>query len=146
MVYMTKYGIVYHSSVCKDNWSNIIVVQKYRKPNGDLIDRPKELKMQRAAIKSLKAVEDKLGQQVKTTGSWRSCSEQWALYRSDSSRFAHPNTTLHTQGLAIDVNMVWRGELTNAEVNRFEDLMRKHGWKQARPDDEPWHWSFKLKA
>lgn len=133
--YMTRYGVVFHSSTCKDNWDNIKEVT---------LGPGATYKLQRPAIRSLRAVAKDLGgpwklAPVEVTGTWRSCELQASLYASDHNRYAHPNSTLHTQGLAIDVN-------TNHLTPKVKQSLLKHGWKQARPDDEPWHFSFRLSA
>lgn len=137
--YMTKYGWVNHSDICKDDWGNIVISPKWKKPNGTVVDRNEPLKLQRSAVRSIRAVEKKIGEQVVVTGTWRSCSEQYTLWRSDSTRYASPNVTLHTQGLAIDVNMDYLND-------KMRVALLNHGWYQARPTDEPWHFSFRLNA
>ena len=69
------------------------------------------------------------------TGSIRSCATQTRLWRSDNKRFAAPGSTLHPHGLAIDVSTFF----LNATIRA---LLLNHGWRQSRPDDEPWHFSF----
>lgn len=135
MKYKTRYGTVFHSERCKDDWSNIREVT---------LGPGATYKLQRPAIKSLRAVASDLGgpwsaKPVRVTGTWRSCEYQASLYAKDSSRYANPNSTLHTQGLAIDVHTGY----LNAKVR---DSLLKHGWHQSRPVDEPWHFSFRLTA
>jgi hypothetical protein len=135
MKYPTRYGVVNHSSICKDDWDNIQTIR---------MGPSAEYKLQISAIRSLRAVAKDVGgpwqpKPVRVTGTWRSCAYQWQLYRSDPSRYAHPNTTLHTQGLAIDVH-------TDFLTQEVKQSLLSHGWKQARPTDEPWHFSFRLKA
>jgi hypothetical protein len=73
---------------------------------------------------------------VMTPGTNRTCSTQAALYRSDSSRYARPEITGHTRGLALDVS--------TAQPNQavIRSCLKMEGWKQVRPDDEIWHHSF----
>lgn len=130
--YWTRYGRVYHSSVCKDNWPNIVERQR----------AGYTLKLQSPALKSYLAAEKAIGFKITLTGSWRSCAYQSELYRSDPNRYANPNTTLHTQGLAIDVSM----NLSAAQLAKVHKALNWRGWVQARPDDEPWHYSYRLKA
>ena len=135
--YRTRYGTVYHSPVCKDDWDNIKTFS-FEGVTGATYT------LQRPAIRSLRAVARDLGGPWKpapviVTGTIRSCAQQAALYAMDPSRYANPNATLHTQGLAIDVH-----------TGHLNDKIRKsllaHGWHQSRPDDEPWHFSFRLTA
>lgn len=128
--YFTKYGVVYHQPQCKSDWKNIVE----RDRNGYT------LKLQQPAMRSFRSAEEKLGREIKLTGSWRSCSLQAQLYQSDTSRYAHPDKTLHTHGLAIDVSTA------QPDQQRIRELLLARGWHQSRPDDEPWHYSFRLTA
>jgi hypothetical protein len=74
---------------------------------------------------------------ISCTGTWRSCAYQAAKYKEDPQRFASPDGTLHTRGLAIDVSMA-QGTIKLARIRR---ILRNLGWKQAR-SDEPWHYSY----
>ena len=137
----TKYGAVNRGTTCKDDHPNIATktIGGIRAKGG-----PEEYKLQLACIESLRDVAKELGgpwrkRPVHVTGTWRSCAYQAELYARDSHRYAHPNTTLHTQGLAIDVDMNWRASVGPEKVDA---ALRKFGWKQSRPDDEPWHWSY----
>lgn len=141
--YSTKYGNVYRCvGCCKDNYTNIITSNYYRKPSGivNLRRRQSSITLQRPAIKSLQAAEVRLGREIVVTGSFRTCELQAALYRSDPNRFA-PNTVgVHCQGLAIDVTTE-DPELTT----KVRKVLDAEGWHQARPD-EPWHFSYKVTA
>lgn len=122
----TRWGVVKRADVCKDDWANIV-------------EKPREgykLKLQAPAMRSFRKAERALGREIKLTGSWRACSTQAALYQTDPNRFAHPNSTLHTQGLAIDVSTAQRGQ------KKIRRALLKRGWSQSRPVDEPWHYSF----
>lgn len=136
----TTYGKVFRLyGGCKDDWKTIVTSRFYRKPSGLIRRRlrKKSITMQQPAIKALKEAEVKLGREIVTTGSFRTCALQDSLYRSDTKRFA-PNTVgLHCQGLAIDVT---------TEDPELKTTVRKallaHGFTQTRPDDEPWHFSY----
>jgi hypothetical protein len=130
--YDTDYGYIHWSTTCKDDWSNI--VEKSRSGY--------TLKLQQPAMHSYRACEEKLGYEIKLTGTWRSCALQSQLYNSDKTRYAHPDKTLHTQGLAIDVSTNYG----TYKTWRIKRALLNHGWKQSRPDDEPWHFSYYLKA
>lgn len=127
----TKYGRIFYGGPCEDDYPNMELY--HQRPD-------RVVKLQRPAIKSLKAAEERVGRDILLTGTgWRSCSLQAELYASDSNRYADPDVTLHTRGLAIDVST----EILNKKIKAaLLDL----GWHQVRPDDEPWHFSFRLTA
>ena len=140
--YPTRYGDIRHSDLCKDDWRNIISVVSKRR-DGSTIPYT-HLKMQEPAIKSIRAVEKELSRPwkkfyVRATGTHRTCEFQAQKYREDPRRYAPPNAGLHTHGLAIDVHTGFLSE-------KLRKAMLKHGWHQSRPVDEPWHFSFRLKA
>lgn len=144
--YNTKYGpINYETSGVHDNWPNIVDSHPvFGKRHADA-------KLQFAALKALRAAEKQLGIRIAkkngwnpkhakaraiiNTGTWRSFSLQYSLWRSDSGRYANPYYSGHVQGIAIDVNTEWE---------HFEDAracLSTIGWKQVR-SDEPWHYTF----
>ena len=140
----TKYGIVYRSTTCKDDWPNM----RTMKVCGQ------QLHMQLPAIRAYrqacvlfaeksgwtdKRIKHEGGRAILLTGSWRSCRLQAQLYASDSSRFASPNGTLHTQGLAIDVSTAL------ADFGKAHAALEEIGWTRAR-SDEPWHHSWGFSA
>lgn len=90
--------------------------------------------LQTPAAASFKAVERDYGP-FRITGSSRTCEFQEAAYKKDPNRYAPPDTTRHTRGLAIDVHT---GDITN----RLNTSLAAHGWRRSRPTDEPWHWSY----
>jgi hypothetical protein len=142
--YETKYGPVFREiGGCKDNWTNIVTSEYYRKTSGLIRRRARQtsITLQKPAIDSLRAAEARLGREIVVTGSFRTCSLQAVLYKSDPNRFA-PNTVgVHCQALAIDVT---------TEDPELKTKVRKallaEGWHQSRPEDEPWHWSYKVTA
>ena len=79
------------------------------------------------------------------TGSIRSCETAQKLFLTNGkfgnppNRYANPAISLHPHGLAIDVHTGWLSSL-------IRSILVNHGWKQARPDDEAWHFSFFLTA
>ena len=141
--YETRYGTVFHSSVCKDDFQNVVTkTVKRRGPGGYSVT----YRLQAPAIASLRAVAKDIGGPfrqlpVKVTGTSRTCAYQASLYAKDPSRYASPNSTLHTQGLAIDVDTNFLHDHPEAKAS-----LLAHGWNQSRPVDEPWHFSFRLKA
>lgn len=136
-----KWGSIRCGGRCKDDYARIVIHRQG--------DATHYVKLQRAAVESLSAVERILDDKgfhqhpyVYVTGhGWRACSDQDALYRSDSKRFADPDVTAHTRGLAIDVDM-------NQDTDKLKvihrELMARH-WFQARAD-EPWHYSFGIQV
>ncbi len=140
--YTSKYGTVYRCvGCCKDDWKNIRKSSYYRKQSGlvRLAPRDVDVTLQKPALDSLRAVEEKLSRQIYVTGSLRTCELQHDLYASDPKRYASPLVGVHCQGLAIDVHT---GHLD--EVLR--STLLHHGWNQSRPTDEPWHFSFRVTA
>ena len=137
----TKYGIIFHGGPCKDDYDNIVLYDQ----GGSNIP----VKLQRPAMKSFKeaeqAISRKFGskQRILLIGnSWRSCAFQRECWEKDPSRFAHPDVGLHTRALAIDVNQ----NQSALKRRRIHTALTNRGWKQVRPDDEPWHYSFWLRA
>jgi hypothetical protein len=145
---VTEYGKVYRLvGGCKDNWDNIITATI----GGQYSIGSETYTLQKPAVDSLRWVASEIGQWgpfrfrkrvVLVTGTIRTCERQAALYASDPSRYAPPSVGLHTQGLAIDVDMNWYTALSDKLKGRFRTAMRAAGWTQSRPTDEPWHWSF----
>jgi hypothetical protein len=132
----TPTGPVYYGGVCRDDYPNIRISTFYVGPKGRHITRPAPIKLQLPALLSLQAVEEHLGVQIHVTGTWRSCSYQTELYRSDPSRYAPPDVTAHCRGLAIDV------ATTDPNFAAITRTLAAHGWHRVRPTDEPWHNSY----
>lgn len=133
----TPRGIVYYGGACRDHYPNF---ETYDQPGNHTV-----LTLQRPAMKAFRAAEERY--QAKTnkskfilvlSGTNRSCATQTALYRSDTSRYAPPQYTGHTRGLAIDVDQ--RQGLANLRM--IYTALLNEGWKKARPTDEPWHLSY----
>jgi hypothetical protein len=119
---------------CKDDYKRIIT--RAYGANNHL-----HVTLQKAAMYSFLDASKAVGPIV-LTGSIRSCAQQTELYRSDSSRYANPNTTAHTRGLAIDVSTA----ITKKRDDEIRKALFRRGWHQVRPDDEPWHYSFGIKV
>lgn len=140
----TDYGRIFFGGPCKDDYPNIRTFHDDR--NGQVIV------LQSPALKSFQECEVRYGERsrfhkkwhgphgrpISITGSIRTCALQRHLYAKDPGRFANPNTSLHPRGLAIDVFVPYRPVIRT--------ILLAHGWQQARPDDEPWHFSFGIKA
>jgi hypothetical protein len=130
-----SWGEIRCGGPCKDDYADIIVYHQ--------VPGQRYVKLQAAAMASFKAAERALGKKIFITGTgWRSCSEQTYLYSTDHSRYAPPATTGHCRGLCIDVDM----NQTEEKLARIHRELAVREWYQARPDDEPWHFSMGLKV
>ncbi len=138
----TPYGPVHAGGPCKDDYSNI---RLYHRDDGSTV------KLQAPAMRAFKAAEDRYGKSsgrpsgtrlIPLSGSWRSCVYQTELHDSDPHRFADPDTSLHPRGIAIDVSTA----TSAADQARMHRALLAEGWTQARPDDEPWHYSYGFTA
>lgn len=140
----TPYGTIRYGE-CRDDW-----------PNLRLYDQPPEggapVKLQGPALRAFKAAQVRYarrvgwsrqrieknpdGRPIRLTGSWRSRAYQSELYLKDPKRYAPPCAGLHPDGLAIDVSQ------DQPNLDKIDRALKATGWVQARPDDEPWHYSF----
>ena len=64
---------------------------------------------------------------------YRTWEQQAALYKNKPGVAAPPGSSLHQQGLAIDLPAA-------LQTQKFFDILRALGWFQLR--GEPWHWSY----
>jgi hypothetical protein len=128
-----EWGVIRCGGPCRDD---------YRRIDVHVQDAQHFLKLQRPAIDSIEAAEKALGFSVLCTGSWRSCETATLLYRRDPNRYAPPSKGAHMRGLAIDVNQ----NLSDVKLAKIDKALKNRGWHQARPDDEPWHYSFGLQV
>lgn len=70
---------------------------------------------------------------------YRSWAAQQQYYASDPQRYANPDSSMHVEALAVDIDM-------NQSVIRRAKIayqLKKRGWFYA-VSGEPWHASFKL--
>jgi hypothetical protein len=118
---------------CRDDYDRIAAFQNR---GGQII------RLQKAARDSFLAAEKKLGFPIMVTGTLRECAQQFELWKSDPGRFAAPQSTAHTRGLAIDVSQAQ----SLYRRTRIKWALRNRGWHQSRPDDEPWHYSFGIRV
>lgn len=136
----TRFGTVFRlDGGCKDDWKNIVTSRYYKKPSGLIRRRRRKnpITMQKPAILALQRAEERLGREVVVTGSLRTCALQAELYKSDPSRYAPPSVGLHCQGLAFDATT------EDPQLKTTTRAALEHvGFTQARPDDEPWHFSY----
>lgn len=128
----TPNGPIHFGGRCKDDYDNIGTAQI----------QGVSVTLQHPAIRAYREATERYGHPISNTGTHRSCAEQARLYRSDPSRFAPPDVTLHTRGLAVDVIV----PIDRSRRDALHRAMTHAGWLQARPDDEPWHWSYGVKA
>lgn len=142
----TPYGIIHYGPECKDDYKNFVT---YNQAGPHTI-----ITLQRPAMKSFWAAEiryaKKLGWSDKRIeenggrgrailvlpGTNRTCETQLRLWREDPDRYAHPDTTGHTRGLALDLDQ------RQPNLNIIHRALKEEGWEWVRPDDEPWHCSY----
>ena len=67
---------------------------------------------------------------------YRSFELQYTLWRSDSSRYANPYSSMHVKGLAVDIS---QGQDDQDEA---EKALRSVGFKDGASFGDPPHWSF----
>ncbi len=70
---------------------------------------------------------------------YRSYSLQRDLYAREPGRFADPDGSLHTEALAVDIDM-GQGIVRRTQIKR---ALVAEGWHYG-VDGEPWHASFRL--
>lgn len=151
----TPYGTIYYGGACRDNYRNIVRYDqggghtifwlqlpamrawlaaqcRYARRQGWTKARVdnSEVKIQRKTYTEGKPI-------IVLAGTNRTCATQASLYRSDTSRYAPPQYTGHTRGLAVDVSQ----NQTAAQLRDIRAALLAEGWKQAR-SDEPWHYSY----
>jgi hypothetical protein len=125
------WGMIVCGGSCYDAYDRIEIYHQ--------VPGQRYVKLQRAALRSFEAAEEALGFDILLTGSgWRSCASQAELYRDDPNRFAHPDSTAHCRGLAIDVSTTQ----SQAKLAKIRKALAYRHWHQSRPVDEPWHHSF----
>lgn len=129
-----SWGVIRCGGECRDDYRRITIAHSK--------DGAATVKLQQAAVESFLAASADVGHFIHCTGSWRACADQARYYASDRVRYAPPNATAHTRGLAIDVTTAYPAA---QQVAIREALLKRH-WHQARPDDEPWHYSFGIQV
>lgn len=143
--YRTPFGVIhYKPTACRDDYPNMVT---YDQGAGHT-----SLTLQRAAMRAFWAAQVRYARSCGWSkarlrrnpkgrpiyvlpGTNRTCATQARLYRSDPDRYAHPNVTGHTRGIAIDVSQA------QPNLVKVDRALRAEGWTQVR-SDEPWHWSF----
>jgi hypothetical protein len=138
--YETSFGTITYGGPCKDDY---VGMQIYDQPGSGT-----PVKLQGPAMRSFRAAEERATPRwlrrkdrvrpIILTGSWRDCDYQKVLYVRDPNRYAKPEVTAHCRGLAIDVSTK-QGLFRRRKIHR---ALTRNGWRQVRPDDEPWHYSY----
>ena len=153
----TPEGIIHYGGPCRDDYPNMVTVDMLPEEGGNLL-----ITLQRPAMKALLAAQVRFAKrsgwkkaridkrQVKIgakrypigrpvvilPGTNRTCATQTQLYNSDKNRYAAPQITGHTRGLAIDRSN------SQEELAVVDACLAQAGWNRTRPTDEPWHWSY----
>lgn len=152
----TRLGVIHYGGPCRDDYPNMERLDQ--DPDGANVI----LTLQRPAMKAFLAAQVRFAKKsgwseerinrttvriggkrypvgrriVILAGTNRTCATQTALYRKDPNRYAAPQITGHTRGLAIDRSNI---QLRLADVDQ---CLKLEGWTRTRPEDEPWHWSY----
>jgi hypothetical protein len=100
---------------------------------------PSGVELQKPALRSLWQVRRATGLPIfgNISSSYRTQSEQAALYAAKPGIAAPPGQSLHQQGLAIDVDSGWL-----AAHPEIRQALLSSGWHQFDPQREPWHFSY----
>ena len=140
--YKTRYGVIHYGGPCRDDYPNMVT---YDQGGGNTV-----VTLQRPAMKALWAAEERYGIKTKRPsgtrnikvlpGTNRTCATQARLYASDPNRYAKPDVTGHTRGIAIDVDQ------SQPNLRIIHNALIAEGWQQVRPDDEPWHYSYGVRV
>lgn len=85
------------------------------------------------AAQSFLAAQTAAGVPIRLNSAGRSHDEQVQLYAQKPGLAAKPGTSLHEQGLAIDVANV---------TPAVRAALLANGWHQFDPKKEPWHFSY----
>lgn len=143
----TPYGVITYGGPCRDNQKNLVRYDAEPKGTGLI------LVLQGPAMRAFKAAQVRYAKRSGWTaarikknpdgrpiivlpGTNRTCATQAALYASDRNRYAPPQYTGHTRGLAIDISQA------QGNLSTIYSCLAQEGWKKSRPTDEPWHMSY----
>lgn len=134
----TPYGRVHYGGPCRDDYPNM---RTYDQGGGHTV-----LTLQGPAMRAFKAAEARYGKRTGRPaeqrdirvlpGTNRTCATQARLYKEDPDRYAKPEVTGHTRGLAIDVDQ------SQPNLSIIHHCLTAEGWTQTRPREEPWHYSY----
>jgi hypothetical protein len=138
--FSTKYGTIH----CRYPGPK----KKYKNVNVYHQTDTRIVQLQAPALKAFKAAEARLGHKriIKITGvGYRSYDLQLDLWRDDPGRFAHPDTSMHVEADAVDVDQSqrFRFKTVAQTLALIKNALEAEGWHYAVPG-EPWHASFHL--
>ena len=134
--FKSKYGVVHvRYPGPYERYSNVEVYHQ---------TKTRQVILQRPAIRAFKAAEARIATKRKphiliTGVGYRSYDQQRMLYASEPGRFADPDTSMHVEADAIDVDQ-GQGYLRLKAIHK---ALIAEGWFQA-VDGEPWHYSFRI--
>jgi hypothetical protein len=142
--FQTKYGTIHcRFPGPKKKYKNVDVYHQ----TADRI-----VQLQTPALRAFKAAEKRLNEGVKrrriikiTGVGYRSYDLQKQLWLTDKNRYASPDTSMHVEADAVDIDTGQRFRFKT--VKQTQALIRKaleaEGWHYA-VSGEPWHASFKV--
>ena len=137
----THYGVIHCRYPGPKNDPPYENVNWYRRPEGDVC-------LQGPALRAFKAAEvratprrmrrrGKVKPILITGVGYRSWSSQYILWKSDDQRFANPDSSMHVEALAVDIDMTQ----STARRYRIKKALLLEGWHYA-VSGEPWHASY----
>jgi len=132
--YNTEYGVIKVST--PGPYKKYDNVQTYHQT------AERDVTLQGPALRAFKKAEEKCATQKKrhiliTGVGYRSFDLQAQLYASDPGRFANPDSSMHVEALAVDVDQ-GQGFL---RLRRIKKALQAQGWHYS-VSGEPWHASF----
>lgn len=115
----------------------------------------------REAADSFLRVQEKFGQIIPISDSYRPASSQAAGYARNPNRFAKPGTSAHGEGRAVDVDLTAIGAYPKGEPSHWLEDERYRAMAEAFMDEgwcnyqikngtakgrlrEPWHWAYQV--
>jgi len=106
------------------------------------------VRLQGPALRAFKAAEAALSKNhrriIKITGiGYRDWYTQYALWRSDDQRYANPDSSMHVEGLAVDVDtgQRFKGKTVAQTQHLIREALEDKGFHFG-VGGEPWHCSF----
>jgi hypothetical protein len=106
------------------------------------------VQLQAPALRAFKAAEKRLSGRrrriIKITGvGFRTYDLQMDLWKSDHNRYAHPDTSMHVEADAVDVDQSqrFRGKTVKQTLAMIKNALEAEGWHYSVPG-EVWHASY----
>ena len=90
------------------------------------------------AAASFRRVQERGGKDFGNVGNYRTYAYQAAKYAENPRRYGSPDKSAHVVGLAIDI--------VDVDIQAALPHLLFEGWQQTRPGDEPWHFSYLIRA